>query len=570
MKFYLGKYNSLFTETLNEIKQKNIINRIWEKDYTVWRNDPAGISNRLGWLTFPNVMISELDEIENFVQSIIADGITDVLLLGMGGSSLAPEVFSKTFKSRDGYPNLYVLDSTHPGVITDYSEKLNPETTLYIVSTKSGGTVETLSFMKFFYKKALKILGKNEAGKHFTAITDPNSRLIEIAEKLNFRKIFLNDPDIGGRYSVLSFFGLVPAALIGVDLKKLLEITFTAINNSKQNDFDGQKQNSAAKLGAALGALANVNVDKLTFFTSRQLSFFCSWVEQLIAESTGKEAKGILPVVNEAVLPIEAFGEDRLFIYLYLSNENEYEEYINKLRDNNYPVITIELSNIYDLGSEFFRWEFATALAGWKMNIQPFNQPNVESTKIAAKEMVEKYELSGKLPEVKQNIEDEEFGISLDTDEHFPNVDSAFQYFFDEFSKIKNGYIAIQAYIKPVKKTDKLLEDLRICMTKKFNCAATFGYGPRFLHSTGQLHKGDKGNGFFIQIVENNFAEVKIPDEAGNDNSSITFGVLITAQSLGDRKALIDNNRNVLRINLLKNTISGLERLTQKLCVAKD
>ncbi len=564
-KIYCDKYQKEIDETISEAKTQKIVERIWDCDYTVWSKSPSEITNRLGWLKSPAVSFDMADEIYGFAESVRKDGITNVLLLGMGGSSLAPEVFSYTFGSQKGFPELSILDSTHPEAILEYSKRYNPEKTLYIVSTKSGGTVETFSFMKFFYNKTIDSVGKENAGKHFTAITDPGSGLEKIARQLNFRKIFLNDPNIGGRYSALSLFGIVPAALIGIDIKELLNRAKTIANESKTSDFNGQKENISAKLGILIGQLAKSGRDKITFITSDKLSYFGNWIEQLIAESTGKSGKGILPVVGEAVTEPSYYYNDRLFVYLKLKDDNTKDERVQALINAGFPVIEIILNDIYDLGGEYFRWEFATVIAGWVIGIQPFDQPNVEAAKVLAREMLSKYLKDGKIPQ--PEIRFEENGIKVYSDENVNDLNSVISQYFGkddkEFRSKGNQYISIQAYIKPDESNSRLLQTFRTVLQKKYKSAVTVGYGPRFLHSTGQLHKGDAGKGVFIQIISKINKDVPIPDNAGEEKSGMTFGVLITSQAFGDRQALIENGRKVVTFQLDDDTgkaISILEK----------
>ena len=546
MKYELGNYSDLIAKKLLDLRDERIVDRIWEKDFTVWGNKPEEISNRLGWLVSPETTRNFLDEIYSFVNEVKEEGFTDALLMGMGGSSLAPEVFSKMFGTKKDYLNLHILDSTHPEAVLEYSKNLNPLKTLYIVSTKSGGTVETISFMKYFYNLSLKKVGKEKVGNHFVAITDPGSGLESMASSLNFRKIFLNDPDIGGRYSALSLFGTVPAALIGADLNELLERA-SQIAEACEISGEGISKNTAAILGVILGVLANEGRDKVTFFASEQLSYFGAWVEQLIAESTGKIGKGILPVDLEPVQSVENYANDRIFIFFKLKNDSSFENQIDELKKTGHPVIELELNDIYDLGKEFFRWEFATAVTGWVMGIQPFDQPNVESAKIAARKMMNEYNEKGKLPELQPALESE--GTKIFGDIKANNLKDAIVSFLSKCEKGKS-YIAIQAYLKPDENTCQNLQLLRLQILQKYKVATTLGYGPRFLHSTGQLHKGDRGNGIFIQLVSDYLADVGIPDNPGEDKSSISFGTLIKAQALGDRQALLENHRAILRIEL--------------------
>jgi len=547
MNVSLGKYQTVIEKALNHISRERIIARIWQKDHTVWRNDPTEISNRLGWLDCIEVTTKSFDEIKKFVEEIRKEGFTDVLLMGMGGSSLTPEVFRFTFGVKNGYLDLHVLDSTRPEAILEYEKKLQPEKTLYIVSTKSGETVETMSFMKYFFTSVSKKLGNEKASKHFVAITDPGSGLEEIAKKLNFRKIFLNDPDIGGRFSALSLFGIIPAALIGVDINKLFDETSKMITECRHPEVS---ENSGAKLGGLIGSLAKEGIDKLTLIISPQLKYLGGWLEQLIAESTGKDGKGILPVDLEPNVPVSDYGKDRVFVYLKLSGDDFFDKKVGEIKAAGFPFIELEMNNVYQLGAEFFRWEFATSVAGFILDVQPFDQPNVESAKIAARAVMKEYQSKGKLPELKPTLESN--GIKIFSDSKLDNLNEVFSTFLSDAKSGKN-YVAIQAYLKPDEKTWQQLQELRLKILEKYKVATTLGYGPRFLHSTGQLHKGDSGNGFFIQFISAIQNDVPIPDDAGMNQSSISFGTLIRAQALGDRQALIDNKRKVLTIELSKN-----------------
>ncbi len=401
MNVSLGKYQTVVEKALNHISRERIIARIWQKDHTVWRNDPDEISNRLGWLDCIEVTKKSFEVINLFVEEIRKEGFTNALLMGMGGSSLTPEVFRFTFGVQKGYLDLHVLDSTHPEAILEYDKKLDPNKTLYIVSTKSGGTVETMSFMKYFFTSASDKLGREEASKRFIAITDPGSGLEETARKLNFRKIFLNDPDIGGRFSALSLFGIVPAALVGINLKNLFNEASKLIVECKKPEFSN---NSGAKLGGIIGSLAKEGVDKLTFIISPQIKYLGGWLEQLIAESSGKDGKGILPVDLEPTIPVSEYGSDRVFVYLKIAGDDFFDNKVSEIKNAGFPLVEIEMENVYQLGAEFFRWEFATAVACYILGVQPFDQPNVESAKVAARAMMKEYQLKGKLPELKPAI----------------------------------------------------------------------------------------------------------------------------------------------------------------------
>ncbi len=477
--------------------------------------------------------------------------------MGMGGSSLAPEVFRLTFGLKEGYLDLAVIDSTHPEVVMDYAKKLNPATTLYIVSTKSGGTVETFSFMKFFYNYVLHVLGKDEVGKHFVAITDPGSGLQKVAEELNFRKIFLNDPNIGGRFSALSLFGIVPAALVGVDIEKFLSLAKAETLNCKKSD-KGILENVAVVTGAIIGALGKKGIDKLTYIISPKFSYIGAWIEQLIAESTGKIGKGILPVDLESIEAPEYYSNDRLFVYIKLKDDSTYDSKVEKLKSAGFPILELELEHKLELGMQFFLWEFATAVTGWVMQIQPYDQPNVEQAKIVARKMMNAYQEKGKLPELIPSFE--ENGIKVSGDVKSKSIDKVLESFLSD-CKSGKSYVAIQAYLNPTKATTEALQKLRTTIQKKYKVATTLGFGPRFLHSTGQLHKGDAGNGYFIQFTSGIEEDLPIPENPGEESTSITFGILIKAQTLGDRQALIDNKRKVITIDLGNEVIKSLSIL---------
>jgi len=496
----LGLEQSTVDGALMEIRDQKIITRIWRHDHTVWKPDPTDIINRLGWLHISEKMVEMLPGIQSLVNELRHEGYSHALLMGMGGSSLAPEVFRFTFGVREGYLDLAVLDSTDPGAVSSFSEKLDPSKTLYIASTKSGGTVETLSFLKletlsflkYFFNQTIEVVGAQEAGAHFIAITDPGSELETLAKKLNFRKIFLNDPNIGGRYSALSYFGLVPAALIGVDVSNLLDRAITMACNNEGCNCPVGGDNSGAWLGAIMGELALSGRDKLTLILSPGISHFGSWVEQLIAESTGKEGKGILPVDGEVLLPPDAYADDRLFVYLRLKENGTYDERVRDLEEAGHPVIHIHLGDIYDLGGEFFRWEIATAIAGYRLGINPFDQPNVESAKVSARQILSTYQKEGKLPELAPAFTSK--GITVYTDQKAGTHKEALWSFLSQAQTgRRRGYVALQAYLKPSLKTDEALRLLRTKIQTQIKIATTVGYGPRFLHSTGQLHKGDGG-----------------------------------------------------------------------------
>ena len=561
----MAGYQKEVAEAEMQLKMQRIVERIWEKDYKVWSASPAEITNRLGWLKSPDVSLKMADEIIDFVTAVKEDSYTNALLLGMGGSSMAAEVFSHSFGVQPGYLDLEVLDSTHPKAVLEHAQRLAPEKTLYIVSTKSGGTVETFSFMKYFYNQTLALIGKEKAGKHFIAITDPGSGLEIAAKQLNFRKIFLNDPNVGGRYAALSLFGIVPAALLGIDIKELLHRAALMVRKCKAVNYTAHDANTSARLGVIMGHLANSGRDKITFITSNQLSYFANWLEQLIAESTGKAGKGILPVVGEEILQPDCYANDRFFVYLRLEDDHMHDSAVMALSEAGHPIVEIVFKDVYDIGGEYFRWEMATAIASWRMGIQPFDQPNVEAAKILAREMLAEYSREGKLPQ--PSVKFEAAGIKVYAEKNVNDFKSLWREYFGNnakgFRNKGNEYISIQAYVKPDKNTWQLLQKLRTIIQKKYKSAVTVGYGPRFLHSTGQLHKGDAGKGIFIQIISRMDKDAPIPDHVGADKSSMSFGTLITAQAFGDRQALLENKRRVITFQFNTDQETGINTLSE-------
>ena len=552
-------YRAIADEAWKALQENRVVERIRRKDHTLWKPEPKEIANRLGWLDSPRAMMGRLSEIKTVVDGIRADGYTFCLLLGMGGSSLAPEVFRRIFGVADSFLDLAVLDSTDPGAVLDLAERLDLERTLFIVSTKSGGTVETFSFLRYFYNLVAENLREREAGRHFIAITDPGSALAEVAAARRFRYTFLNDPEIGGRYSALSFFGLFPAALIGMDVKRLLERAETEI----EGEFlrGGNEEKGGAFLGAFLGELAKRGRDKLTFVFSREIAAFGDWIEQLIAESTGKEGKGILPVVGETLGPPGVYGNDRVFVSLRIGEDQTYEERLRMLSAAGHPVVDLSMVDLYDLGGQCFFWEMATVAAGWRLTINPFDQPDVEAAKVLARRMIAEYKEKGAMPEETPVLKAP--GISVYGDVTSATPGAALAEFLGKARP--RAYAALQAYLRPCPETDAALAQLRLRLRERFHIAVTVGYGPRFLHSTGQLHKGDAGRGLFIQLTADDPRDAKIPDELGLPASALSFGVLKKAQASGDRQALLNAGRRVIRLHLHDDASGGLDRLMETL-----
>ncbi|MFW6135418.1 MAG: bifunctional transaldolase/phosoglucose isomerase [Chloroflexota bacterium] len=550
METSLGDYQCAVSGAVTEMAHEDVLDRIWRHDHTVWSDDPQEIANRLGWLHIARTMKEHVPRLEALLEAVRADGYTHALLLGMGGSSRAAEVFRRTFGVEDGTLDLAVLDSTDPGAVLAHVDRLDMDRTLFLVGSKSGTTTETLSFLRFFYNQVLRVAGERGAGEHFVAITDPGTLLAGLARDLHFRALFLNDPHIGGRYSALSYFGLVPAALIGIDVERLLNRALAMASGCESCVVAGD--NLGARLGAVLGELAKAGRDKVTFAVSPDLTSFGDWVEQLIAESTGKSGTGILPVVGEPLAAPAVYADDRLFVHLRLEGGGAHDARIGELEAAGHPTVRLHLRDVYDVGGQIFLWEMAVAVAGHRLGIHPFNQPNVEAAKVQARRMVERYRERRELPSGEWSPPDPRLlhdFLSQAPSGGSPSPNS------------DRSYVALQAYLQPTMHTDAGLLALRTQLRDRYHLATTAGYGPSFLHSIGQLYKGDAGNGLFIQLTADSARDADIPDEAGSPESGITFGVLERAQALGDRQAMEDAGRRVIRFHLGEDVIKGLDQL---------
>ncbi|MEE9399237.1 MAG: bifunctional transaldolase/phosoglucose isomerase [Dehalococcoidales bacterium] len=533
----LGTHLSAVEETLNKLEKQNIVGRIWRKDHTVWKPDPGEITNRLGWLTVTDLMSEQVPALAAFAEEVRNDGFRNVVLLGMGGASLGTEVLRRTFGSTAGYPELTVLDSTVPSWVQSVTDAIDPAHTLFLVSSKSGGTVETLTFYKYFRNLVESSIGKERAGKNFVAITDSGTSLARLAEEAGFRRVFLNLSDIGGRYSVLSYFGLVPAALMGIDIARLIDLT-DGMREGCASCVPA-KENRGAWLGATLSTLARQGRDKLTLVTSPSLNSFGLWVEQLIAESLGKDGKGIIPIMGEPLMDPVCYGNDRFFVYLRLNGDSnsDIDASVELIKSSGQPVIVLELQDRYELGSEFFLWEFATAVTGAVLGVHPFNQPNVQAAKDATERVLQAYLTSGHLPSVA-------VGHSLK----------------QLLAKATQGdYLAIMAYIRQTAETDRALIELCRKVVGTYHVVTTLGYGPRLLHSTGQLHKGGPNTGLFLQITAEHQNDIPVPGEP------YTFGVLADAQALGDLQTLQSLGRRVIRVHLESGDATALSKLVHEL-----
>ncbi|HOJ13764.1 MAG TPA: transaldolase, partial [Deltaproteobacteria bacterium] len=446
--------------------------------------------------------------------------------------------------------------TTDPSAIERALSRIDLSSTLFVVSTKSGTTVETLSLFSYCYGLARKALGASRAGEHFVAVTDPGTPLVETARRCSFRRVFEGMPTIGGRFSALSIFGLLPASLIGVDLATLLESATEQAQSCRAPELTLDCPNRAAVLGAALGVLAQAGRDKLTFFISEAASSFGDWVEQLVAESTGKQKTGILPVIGEAPGGVDLYGPDRVFCSISLKGEPPSSPEFGRLVDAGHPVIKIFIDDLHELGGLFYLWEFATAVAGHVLGINPFDQPDVESTKKHTKAATEEYRLTGRLETGEPIIAQD--GIEVYGGMKALTLRDALISFL--FQAREDSYLAIQAYLCPTSEVRDALDILRTLVRDRYRIATTLGFGPRFLHSTGQLHKGDGGKGLFIQITADDRKDLPIPDDPLSDESSMGFAALKKAQWIGDARALQAAGRRVMRIHVTLGDVAAAVR----------
>jgi glucose-6-phosphate isomerase len=531
-------------EKLALAEREDVAARLLAQDATLW--GPQGtpeIENRLGWLTIADRMLAELGSVEAFAQEIRQEGFTDLVLLGMGGSSLAPEVLRRSFGPQPGSPVLHVLDSTDAETILATEAAIDVKRTLFIVSSKSGGTIEPLSLLAHFWSI-------HPDARHFVAITDPGSGLASLAAERGFRRTFLGDPNIGGRYSALSAFGIVPGALMGIDVRGLLSGACAAWETPLTNASSGSAaaHNAAVWLGGALSALATgaeadgPGRDKLTFVISESLPGLGLWLEQLVAESTGKRSRGILPVAEEPLGEPQVYGADRVFVHVRDVNrpDLELEQRVALLAEAGHPLITIPTTGPQDLGRLFMLAELAVAVVGWGLRINPFDQPNVQQAKDATKRILTEYEAHGALPEEPAAEEATVRALLLDAD--------------------PPEYVAIMAYTRPTEELDEAVAELRVAVRGATKATTTFGYGPRFLHSTGQFHKGGPKIGRFLQLIHDGPSDVDIP------GAPYTFTTLKHAQAIGDLNTLRELGRPAERVTLPgADPIGALRALTERI-----
>lgn len=548
---------SKVSATVQDWEQGKKMRRLWGRDATLWTNSDE--SNWLGWLAMTEDQLAHIAHLTGVAEEVQRAGFTHVALLGMGGSSLAPEVMSMTFGRAKGFPEFHMLDSTDPAQIKAFESKLNLKSTLFIVSSKSGSTLEPNIFKQYFFDRMKQTVGEAKVGEHFLAITDPGSSFEKVAQRDKFRHIFYGRADIGGRYSALSDFGLVPSAAMGIDVKRFLSATEEMVHACSL--AVPVTENPGAILGIIMGVHCNAHKDKVTLITSPAIHDLGAWLEQLLAESTGKEGKGIIPVDREEVGPPEVYGKDRLFVYIRVDGDADdiQDAKVSALEKAGLPVVRINVVEKYDLGQEFFRWEIATAVAGSVIGINSFNQPDVEASKIETRELTKRYEESGALPFESPILEEQ--GIQLYADEkHAGKISIAAAkdktlagYLRAHLNTIGAGdYFALLGYIQRNEADEKALQSTRHAIRDKKHVATCLGFGPRFLHSTGQAYKGGPNTGVFLQVTCDDAADVPVPGQR------FTFGVVKAAQARGDFQVLSKRNRRALRVHLGKDVPAGL------------
>lgn len=580
LNFELGKYQKQFDLRLRQLQDQNYVQRLWNKEERLWKKTgpslervaglPDGtVDISLGWLDVIGKMLKAVPMIEDFCKTV-QPGFDHVVLLGMGGSSLAPFVFQKTFGNSVKGIKLTVLDSTDPDTIRKVENEINICKTLFIVSSKSGTTAEVMALYDYFFSQVY-LVKEAKAGENFIAITDEGSPLSELAVVKNFRKIFINFSDIGGRYSALSYFGIVPAALMGINVKELLERTLS-MYNACGPDIPIHK-NPGVALGTAIAELASLGCDKLTYLLPPELSTFGLWLEQLLAESTGKNGKGILPINGDPLTEMDIYGHDRVFLQLEFAGKHntEQSEKLEGLISKGYPVINILIQDELDLCREFFRWEIATATAGAILEVNPFNQPNVQESKKYTDRLLKKIEHYGKLPEMVPALVEDSIHYYLPGKPQRDSAQAPYEQYLkgegeynakllieDFFHSVRTrNYIALQAYLPEDPLVKRAISEIQVCIQNSLHLPVTSEFGPRYLHSTGQYHKGGPNTGLFIQFICSSSADIQIPER------NYTFGLLKRAQAIGDMEALVKHRRRVILIDLGKDFIKGLNCFKQ-------
>ena len=552
------KLEALVKASLDDWKRNDKVRRLWQRDASVWTGSDE--AQWLGWLDITEKQLAQLDVFKKVGGDVKKAKFKHALLLGMGGSSLCPEVLRMTFGKIKGFPELHVLDSTDPAQIKAIEAKVDLQSTICIVSSKSGSTLEPNIYKQYFFERIAKKVGPKEVGNRFIAITDPGSKMQQVAEADKFRHIFFGVPSIGGRYSALSNFGMIPAAIMGLDVAKFLKNTQEMVKACGANA--AADKNPGVVLGAILGTAANEGLDKLTIISSPGIHDLGAWLEQLIAESTGKQGKGIIPVDREKLAKPEAYGSDRVFAYLRLETkpDKRQDAAVTALEKDGLPVVRISVKNTYNLGQEFFRWEIATAVAGSIIGINPFNQPDVEASKIETKKLTSEYENTGSLPPESPFLETE--GIKLYADQkntaalqNSKTLVDALKFHLDRINA--NDYFGVLAYITMNQQNEDALQAVRHLVRDDKKAATVLGFGPRFLHSTGQAYKGGPTSGVFLQITCDDKIDLPVPGQ------KYTFSVVKAAQARGDFAVLSERGRRALRVHIGKNVKADLAKLTR-------
>jgi len=551
---------------LNDWTAHRKVARLWARDASLWTDQDE--DKWLGWLHIADEQLKTVKRFTNFAAEVKDAGFSHVLLMGMGGSSLCPEVLRKSFGKVKGFPELHVLDSTDPAQIKSFENRINLANTLFFISSKSGTTLEPNIFKQYFYDRAKDAVGADEVGNRFVAITDPGSKLRDEATSENFRKIFLGVPSIGGRYSALSDFGLAPAAAMGIDIEQFLSRTIPMVRACGDAS---SKNNPGVILGAILGVAHNHGRDKITIVASPGIYDLGAWLEQLIAESTGKNGKGLIPVDREPIASPEIYGNDRVFIHLKLDRDGDADaDKLAAIERAGHPLVRISLSDVYDLGQEFFRWEIATAVAGSIIGINPFDQPDVEVSKVATKKLTQEYEQTGALPAETPFFESD--GIKLFADQR--NSDELKQsaedqtlagYLRAHLNRLNKGdYFALLAYLEMNEGHESTLQIIRESIRDGKRVATCLGFGPRFLHSTGQAYKGGPNSGVFLQITCDDANDLQVPDQ------KYTFGTVKAAQARGDFEVLAERGRRALRVHLGADLEDDLRKIANAIRGALD
>jgi len=552
------KLEALVKASLDDWNKNDKVRRLWQRDASIWTGSDEG--QWLDWLDIVERQLAQLEVFKKVAADVKKAKFKHALLLGMGGSSLCPEVMRMTFGKIKGFPELHVLDSTDPAQIKAIEAKLDLKSTICIVSSKSGSTLEPNIYKQYFFERTAKKVGAKEAGNRFIAITDPGSKMQQVAEADKFRHIFFGDPSIGGRYSALSNFGMIPAAIMGLDVAKFLKNTQEMVKACGASI--AADKNPGVVLGNILGSAANEGLDKITIISSPGIHDLGAWLEQLIAESTGKQGKGIIPVDREKVAKPEAYGSDRVFAYLRLETkpDKKQDAAVKALEKDGLPVVRISVKNTYNLGQEFFRWEIATAVAGSIIGINAFNQPDVEASKIETRKLTSEYEKTGKLPPESPFLETE--GIKLYADEKnaaaLKNSRTLVDALKSHLDRINaNDYFGVLAYITMNQQNEDALQVIRHMVRDEKKSATVLGFGPRFLHSTGQAYKGGPNSGVFLQITCDDKIDLPVPGQ------KYTFSVVKAAQARGDFAVLAERGRRALRVHIGKNVKADLAKLTK-------